>query len=35
MTLDSICIEPIQDPVRNVLKWVLLVVAVATFDLLA
>jgi len=36
MTLDAARIgPPVEDPVSNVLKWVLLVVAIATFGLLA
>ncbi|HUZ14382.1 MAG TPA: cbb3-type cytochrome c oxidase subunit I [Caulobacteraceae bacterium] len=36
MTLDATHIDPpVEDPVSNVLKWVLLVVAIATFGLLA
>ncbi len=36
MTLDAERIDqPIEDPVSNVLKWVLLVVAIVTFGLLA
>ena len=36
MTLTAAHIDPpVEDPVSNVLKWVLLVVAIATFGLLA
>ena len=36
MTLDAERIDrPVEDPVSNVLKWVLLVVAILTFALLA
>ena len=36
MTLDAERIDrPVEDPVSNVLKWVLLVVAIVTFALLA
>src|ERR1700728_5279900 len=36
MTLDAPRIDrPIEDPVSNVLKWVLLIVAIVTFGLLA
>ena len=36
MTLDAERIDqPVEDPVSNVLKWVLLVVAIVTFGLLA
>ena len=36
MTLAAERIDPpVEDPVSNVLKWVLLLVAVATFGLLA
>lgn len=36
MTLAAEQIDPpVEDPVSNVLKWVLLVVAIATFGLLA
>ena len=36
MTLDAERIDPpVEDAVSNVLKWVLLVVAIATFGLLA
>jgi nitric oxide reductase subunit B len=36
MTLDAASIDrPVEDPVSDVLKWVLLVVAIGTFALLA